>query len=107
MEWLVQELLNFQCFLPTIYNFLWFYLKVSKADAEVESRAKFLAVLVVFAGEQLCYWPSTVAAVLVILASLESSQEAFHQRVIKTHIRTEDQDLNECIESLEWLLRYI
>lgn len=26
MEWLVQELLNFQCFLPTIYNFLWYIL---------------------------------------------------------------------------------
>lgn len=24
MEWLVQEVLNFQCFLPTIYNFLWY-----------------------------------------------------------------------------------
>lgn len=23
MEWLVQEVLNFKCFLPTIYNFLW------------------------------------------------------------------------------------
>lgn len=52
----------------------------------MENRAKFLAVLVVLAGEQLCYWPSTVAAVLVILASLESSQEAFHQRVIKVHL---------------------
>lgn len=66
--------------------YLRFYLKVSKADTEVENRAKFLAVLVVLAGEQLCYWPSTVAAVLVIFASLESSQEAFHQRVIKVHI---------------------
>lgn len=24
MEWLVQEVLNFQCFLPTIFNFLWY-----------------------------------------------------------------------------------
>ncbi|RZC57072.1 hypothetical protein C5167_004373 [Papaver somniferum] len=24
MEWLVQEILNFQCFLPTTYNFLWY-----------------------------------------------------------------------------------
>jgi hypothetical protein len=23
MEWLVQEVLNFQCFLPTMFNFLW------------------------------------------------------------------------------------
>ncbi len=26
MEWLIQEILNFQCFLPTIYNFLWYTL---------------------------------------------------------------------------------
>lgn len=24
MEWLVQEVLNFQCYLPTMYNFLWY-----------------------------------------------------------------------------------
>lgn len=24
MEWLVQEILSFQCFLPTIHNFLWY-----------------------------------------------------------------------------------
>lgn len=26
MEWLVQEVLNFKCFLPTVYNFLWYIL---------------------------------------------------------------------------------
>lgn len=26
MEWLIQEILNFQCFLPTIHNFLWYIL---------------------------------------------------------------------------------
>lgn len=26
MEWLVQEVLNFKCFLPTLYNFLWYVL---------------------------------------------------------------------------------
>lgn len=38
MEWLVQEVLKFQCFLPTVYNFLWYlvfsfslkYLKIQK-----------------------------------------------------------------------------
>lgn len=31
MEWLVQEVLNFQCFLPTIYNFLWYFLSIVTA----------------------------------------------------------------------------
>ncbi|KAF3943440.1 hypothetical protein ACB098_03G084900 [Castanea mollissima] len=106
MEWLIQEILNFQCFLPTIHNFLWFYLKAAKADAELEKRAKYLAVLVLSVQEQLCYWPSTIAAALVILACLDSRQYAF-QRVLETHIRTKDHDIHECIENLEWLLRYI
>ncbi|KAG8498750.1 hypothetical protein CXB51_005168 [Gossypium anomalum] len=62
MEWLVMEVLNFQCFLPTIYNFLWFCLKAAKDDAKVEQRAKYLAVLALSDYDQLRYWPSTVAA---------------------------------------------
>ncbi|KAK7308642.1 hypothetical protein VNO77_42262 [Canavalia gladiata] len=76
MEWMVQEVLEFQCFLPTIYNFLWFYLKAANADAVMEKRVKYLAVLALSAHEQLCYWPSTVAAALVILACLEVNQNA-------------------------------
>lgn len=106
MEWLVLEVLNFQCFLPTSYNFLWFYLKAAEADEEVEARAKYLAVLQLSDPVQLCYWPSTVAAALVILASLEGN-DASRQQVIETHVRTKGDDLHECIESLEWLLRYV
>ncbi|KAL6295281.1 hypothetical protein ACE6H2_003423 [Prunus campanulata] len=98
MEWLVQEVLSFQCFLPTIYNFLWFYLRAARADAQVEKRAKYLAVLQMSDHVQLRYWPSTVAAALVILASLEGNHEASRQRVIETHVRTEGDDLHECIE---------
>ncbi|KAM5566939.1 cyclin-SDS [Rosa sericea] len=106
MEWLVLEVLNFQCFLPTTYNFLWFYLKAAEADEEVETRAKYLAGLQLLDPVQLCYWPSTVAAALVILASLEGN-DASRQQVLETHMRTEGDDLHECIESLEWLLKYL
>ncbi|KAJ0094918.1 hypothetical protein Patl1_15593 [Pistacia atlantica] len=107
MEWLVQEVLNFQCFLPTIYNFLWFYLEAAGADAELERMAKYLAVLALSDHEQLSYWPSTVAAGLVILASLESRGESSYQKVIEIHVRTKDSDLPDCIKSLEWLLQYV
>ncbi|ESW25202.1 hypothetical protein PHAVU_003G016100 [Phaseolus vulgaris] len=106
MEWMVQEVLQFQCFLPTIYNFLWFYLKAANADAVVEKRVRYLAVLTLSSHEQLCYWPSTVAAALVVLAGLEVNQSS-SLRVIGIHVRSKDENLYECIESLEWLLRYI
>ncbi|WVZ09921.1 hypothetical protein V8G54_014451 [Vigna mungo] len=76
MEWMVQEVLKFQCFRPTIYNFLCFYLKAANADAVVEKRVKYLAVLTLSSHEQLCYWPSTVAAALVVLAGLEFNQSS-------------------------------
>ncbi|XP_034698592.1 cyclin-SDS [Vitis riparia] len=107
MEWLVQEVLNFQCFMPTTYNFLWFYLKAARASAEVERMAKYLAVLALLDHEQLCYWRSTVAAGLVILASLAANQDASCQRVMETHVRTKDDDLPECIKSMEWLVKYV
>ncbi|ESR61369.1 hypothetical protein CICLE_v10017889mg [Citrus x clementina] len=107
MEWLVQEVLNFQCFLPTIYNFLWFYLKAAKADAGVDKKAKYLAVLALSDHEHLSYWPSTVAAALVILALLESHQDTSYHRVIEIHVRTKDNDLPDCIKSLEWLVQYV
>ncbi|QHO04711.1 hypothetical protein HN51_060647 [Arachis hypogaea] len=106
MEWVVQEVLKFQCFIPTIYNFLWFYLKAAKVNAAVERRVKSLAVLVLSAEEQLCYWPSTVAAAIVILACLEVDQNAFH-RVIGMHVRSKDENLHECMQSLQWLIRYL
>ncbi|XP_011021745.1 PREDICTED: cyclin-SDS [Populus euphratica] len=107
MEWLVQEVLNFQCFLPTIHNFMWFYLKAMKAGALVEKRARYLAVLALSDLEQLRHWPSTVAATLVILASLESNEIASYGRVIEVHVRTNENDLHQCIKSLEWLLQYM
>ncbi|KAI3431206.1 Cyclin N-terminal domain-containing protein, partial [Psidium guajava] len=73
MEWLVQEVLNFQCALPTIHNFLWFYSRAARADARVNKRAINLAALALLDHEQLSYWPSTVAAALVILASVEDA----------------------------------
>ncbi|KAM7487797.1 hypothetical protein LguiB_025281 [Lonicera macranthoides] len=98
MEWLVQKVLKFQCFLPTMYHFLWFYLKAAKADEVVEKTAKYLAVLALLGHEQLCYWPSTVAAGLVILASLAANEDASCLRVTKTHVRTKDDNLPECIK---------
>ncbi|GFP83578.1 cyclin-sds [Phtheirospermum japonicum] len=76
MEWLVQEVLNFQCYLPTLYNFLWFYLKAARAKEIMEKTTKYLAVLTLMGHQQLCYWPSTVAAGLVILASIATNQDA-------------------------------
>ncbi|KAG6600858.1 Cyclin-SDS, partial [Cucurbita argyrosperma subsp. sororia] len=107
MEWLVEEVLKFHCFLPTVYNFLWFYLKAAGADTDLENRAKNFAVLVLSEKVQFCYFPSTIAAAVVILASLGEKQDAPSQRVIETHIRTENDDLHECIESLEWLLKFL
>ncbi|XP_058184057.1 cyclin-SDS [Rhododendron vialii] len=106
MEWLVQEVLNFQCYLPTIYNFLWFYLKAAKANKEVEKTAKYLAVVALLGHEQLSYWTSTVAAGLVVLASLASNQDASCDRVMETHLRTKEDDLPGCMKSLEWLIKY-
>ncbi|KAL0865054.1 hypothetical protein Bca101_044172 [Brassica carinata] len=92
MEWLVQEVLNFKCFSPTIFNFLWFYLKAARANPEVERKAKYLAVTALSDHTQLCFWPSTVAAGLVVLACIEHNKISAYQRVIK---------------SLEWLLEQL
>ncbi|XP_045803379.1 cyclin-SDS [Trifolium pratense] len=106
MEWMVQEVLEFECFHPTIYNFLSFYLKAANADAVVEKRVTCLALLALAGPAQLCYWPSTIAAAVVILACLEFNQKASH-KVIGIHIRSKDENLHDCMESLEWLLRYL
>ncbi|KAK6931662.1 Cyclin, N-terminal [Dillenia turbinata] len=86
MEWLVQEVLKFQCFVPTIYNFLWFYLKAARADAEVEKKAKNLAVLALIDHKQIGFWPSTVAAGLVILASMAANQDESCQRILEVYL---------------------
>ncbi|KAG5387143.1 hypothetical protein IGI04_038613 [Brassica rapa subsp. trilocularis] len=104
MEWLVQEVLNFKCLSPTIFNFLWFYLKAARANPEVEKKARSLAITSLSDHTQLCFWPSTVAAGLVVLACSEHNKISAYQRVIKVHVRTKDNDLPECVESLEWLL---
>ncbi|MCD7466576.1 hypothetical protein HAX54_003411 [Datura stramonium] len=107
MEWLVQEVLNFQCFLPTIYNFLWFYLKAARAAEYMERTTKYLAVLALLGHEHLCYRPSTVASALVILALSAANLYASCHLVTKTHAKIKDEDLPECIKSLEWLVKYI
>ncbi|XP_010458990.1 PREDICTED: cyclin-SDS-like [Camelina sativa] len=104
MEWLVQEVLNFKCFTPTIFNFLWFYLKAARANPEVERKAKSLAITSLSDHTQLCFWPSTVAAALVVLACIEHNKISAYQRVIKVHVRTTDNELPECVKSLDWLL---
>ncbi|CAL9215021.1 unnamed protein product [Arabidopsis halleri] len=104
MEWLVQEVLNFKCFTPTIFNFLWFYLKAARANPEVERKAKSLAVTSLSDHTQLCFWPSTVAAALVVLACIEHNKISAYQQVIKVHVRTTDNELPECVKSLDWLL---
>ncbi|KAF8099274.1 hypothetical protein N665_0247s0053 [Sinapis alba] len=98
MEWLVQEVLNFKCFSPTIFNFLWFYLKAARANPEVERKAKSLAVTSLSDHTQLCFWPSTVAAGLVVLACIDHNKISAYQRVIKIHVRTEDNELPECVK---------
>jgi len=45
----------------------------------VEKRVTCLALLALSGPDQLCYWPSTIAAALVILASLELNQKASHK----------------------------
>lgn len=66
-----------------------FYLKAAKADAGVDKKAKYLAVLALSDHEHLSYWPSTVAAALVILALLESHQDTSYHRVIEVKILTQ------------------
>lgn len=52
----------------------------------MEKKARYLAKLALSDHEHLRYWPSTVAAGLVILASLESDQIESYQRVIEVKI---------------------
>lgn len=52
-----------------------FYLKAARANENMEKTAKDLAVLTLMGHQQLCYWPSTVAAGLVIFASIATNQD--------------------------------
>ncbi|GAA0166770.1 kinase activator [Lithospermum erythrorhizon] len=106
MEWLVQEVLNFQCFLPTMYNFLWFYLKSAKANDAVGKTVRYLATLAMLGHEQMCYWPSTVAASLVIIACKAAETDAHCHLLIESHSKEKDDTLLECIKRLEWLVKY-
>nr|CAD1832751.1 unnamed protein product [Ananas comosus var. bracteatus] len=106
MEWVIQEVLDFQCFLPTTHHFLWFYLKAAGADRKVEDLSRYLAVLSLRDHERLSFWPSTVAAGLVILACLATNRDSSCHTVMETHVRTKNDDLPECIKSLEWLVKY-
>lgn len=51
----------------------------------MENRAKNFAELVLSDKVQFCYFPSTIAAAVVILASLGEKQDAPSQRVIEVH----------------------
>ncbi|KAG2553654.1 cyclin-SDS-like isoform X2 [Panicum virgatum] len=106
MEWLVQEVLNFKCFVTTTDHFLWFYLKAAKADDRVADLANYLSLLSLLNHKQLSFWPSTVAAAVVALACLATGKESSCQLVMETHVRTQDDDLPECLMSLEWLIKY-
>ncbi|KAF8673811.1 hypothetical protein HU200_048567 [Digitaria exilis] len=106
MEWLVQEVLNFKCFVTTTHHFLWFYLKAAKADDRVADLANYLSSLSLLNHKQLSFWPSTVAAAVVGLACLATGNDSSCHLVMETHMRTQDDDLPECLMSLEWLIKY-
>ncbi|KAJ4815164.1 hypothetical protein LUZ62_027730 [Rhynchospora pubera] len=106
MEWLVQEILDFKCFVPTIHNFIRFYLKAAKADEVVDELASYLAVVVLLDHERLSFKASTMAASLVILACLAADHEESSRIVIETHVRNRNDDLPECLKSLEWLIKH-
>ncbi|KAL9248108.1 hypothetical protein vseg_021467 [Gypsophila vaccaria] len=106
MEWVVQEVLKFHCISTTIYNFLWFYLKAAGANKQMQRKAEYLASLTLLDHMQLRFWPSSVAAALVILVSLSAERDDSCQRVMEVHVRTKINDLPECIKSLEWLVQH-
>ncbi|KAI3819053.1 hypothetical protein L1987_12875 [Smallanthus sonchifolius] len=58
-----------------------FYLKAARSDEDVDKTAKYLAVLALLGHEQLCYWPSTVAASLVSLACLAENKQSSLQQI--------------------------
>ncbi|KAH9618325.1 hypothetical protein KSS87_006324 [Heliosperma pusillum] len=83
MEWMVQEVLQFHCISATVYNFLWFYLKAAEANEQMRKKAEYLASLTLLDYMQLRFWPSSVAAALVILVSLSAEQDELCQRIME------------------------
>lgn len=63
-----------------------FYLKAARASEKVEKIVKYLSVLALLGHEQLNYWPSTVAAGLVILASIATNQDASYENLIEVDL---------------------
>ncbi|KAG0501962.1 hypothetical protein HPP92_002034 [Vanilla planifolia] len=106
MEWLILEVLRFQCSIPTIHDFLWFYLKAASSNAEADDLSRHLAMLTLFDHSMLCFWPSTVAAGLVILACLATDNDSQCDVILETHLRSKADDLPECIQSLDWLVKH-
>ncbi|KAL8161195.1 hypothetical protein V2J09_012684 [Rumex salicifolius] len=82
MEWLVQKELNFQCFSPTSYNFL-FYLKAADTKEEVKRLANHLAELAMYDHRLIQFWPSSLAAGIVMLASLAAKRDESCLHVIE------------------------
>uniref|UniRef100_A0A7N0VML6 Cyclin C-terminal domain-containing protein n=1 Tax=Kalanchoe fedtschenkoi TaxID=63787 RepID=A0A7N0VML6_KALFE len=78
--------------------------KAARADIEMAKTAQNLAELALLEPEQLLYWPSTVAASLVILSCIPSNQYLPHICVMKAHLRSADDNINECVKRLSWLL---
>ncbi|CAN6466757.1 unnamed protein product [Victoria cruziana] len=102
MEWVILDVLEYKCFSPTTFNFLWFYLKAAKADEELERHVKVLAISSLSHHEMLYFWPSTVAAGLVVQACSAKGQRSAVERVFETHVRSKEDlnDLEGCIKSI-------
>lgn len=71
-----------------------FYSRAARADARVNKRAINSAALALLDHEQLSYWPSTVAAALVILASVEDASCKRVMQVSKPVLKAAS--LDEC-----------
>ncbi|XP_031498409.1 cyclin-SDS isoform X2 [Nymphaea colorata] len=100
MEWVILDVLEYECFSPTTLNFLWFYLKAVEADEELERHAKVLAISSLSHHELLCFWPSTVAAGLVVQACSAKGQRSAAERIFETHVRSKEDlnDLEDCVK---------
>ena len=70
------------------FNVHRFYLKAAKANENLEKTAKYLAVLTLMGHQMLSYWPSTVAAGLVTIASIATDQDASCHLVTKVGIHS-------------------
>ncbi|KAF3785587.1 Cyclin-SDS [Nymphaea thermarum] len=109
MEWVILDVLEYECFSPTTLNFLWyenyrplhigprtllsiwFYLKAAEADEELERHAKVLAISSLSHHEMLYFWPSTVAAGLVVQACSAKGQRSAAERIFESELIRETQ----------------